>query len=225
MTPDTYYDKIYCINLTRRPDRWAQCVDEFAKYGITKYERWQASEGFNDDGTPHGNKGCTLSHRKLLQHIAENFSPEARILVLEDDFQIVSENFDADFQRAIEAVPQDADIVYLGAHYKEKPQYRVNAHCIRTNGILTTSSFGITGSFAGILSGHMEGEASKINPGDPLSVYLRPIDNLFSELLPSHKSYCVQPRLMVQRPSFSDLQEKWADNRGCMLDGAHEALV
>ena len=29
-----YFDKIYCINLDSRPDRWKECLEEFKKIGI-----------------------------------------------------------------------------------------------------------------------------------------------------------------------------------------------
>ena len=30
-----YFDKIYCINLDRRTDKWSECESEFDKWGIT----------------------------------------------------------------------------------------------------------------------------------------------------------------------------------------------
>lgn len=234
MTPDTYYDAIFCINLDRRTDRWAQCVEEFAKYGITKYERWPGSLGFSDDGTPHGNKGCTLSHRRLLRHIAENFAPEAKILVLEDDFKVhvhhlggaVSrEVFEREFAKVMAAVPTDWDMVYIGGHWACAPMARINANCLRVQRMLTTSSYSVTGAFAKTLSDRIETDARAIDPKDPFSTYLGPIDSLYSNYLPEYKVYCLQPRLMIQREGLSDLTEKRENYLFAMTSETHENMV
>ena len=52
-----YFDKIYCINLDSRPDRWKECLEEFKKIGIDDIvERFPAAEL-----TP-GIAGCTKSN-------------------------------------------------------------------------------------------------------------------------------------------------------------------
>ena len=41
-TPFNFFDKIYCINLEERTDRWEECLSEFKKYGIENVERIKA---------------------------------------------------------------------------------------------------------------------------------------------------------------------------------------
>ena len=61
-----YFDKVYCINLNDRVDRWEQAQKEFDKLGIRNdVERWEAIK--KDDG----NLGCTLSHKTLIEHCKE----------------------------------------------------------------------------------------------------------------------------------------------------------
>ena len=40
--PFNFFDKIYCINLKERTDRWENCLRNFEKYEITNYERIDA---------------------------------------------------------------------------------------------------------------------------------------------------------------------------------------
>ena len=40
-----YFDKKFCINLDRRPDRWDIVSDEFNKWGIKDVERVSAVDG------------------------------------------------------------------------------------------------------------------------------------------------------------------------------------
>ena len=44
MTLNQYFDKIYCVNLDRRPDKWAEAVEEFKKNNM-EVERFAAIDG------------------------------------------------------------------------------------------------------------------------------------------------------------------------------------
>ena len=56
------FDKIYCINLDSRPDKWKMCVEEFEKYNILDLvERVPAIYHNN------GYFGCTSSHLKCME--------------------------------------------------------------------------------------------------------------------------------------------------------------
>ncbi len=52
--PFDYFDKIFCINLDSRPDRWKQVQKEFDKVGILdRVERFSALTG-KTEGGPQG---------------------------------------------------------------------------------------------------------------------------------------------------------------------------
>ena len=53
MKLNNYFDKIICINLDRRPDRWREAQEQFKKAGIT-VERFSAVDG-NPRGWAHVN--------------------------------------------------------------------------------------------------------------------------------------------------------------------------
>lgn len=111
MSINSFFEKVYCINLDRRTDRWAQAQAEAAKYGIV-VERHSGVEveypsgkrippevtaervakygvkleGFPGE-KPFGQMGTTLAHRMLMRKIAEGSA--SRALILEDDFYVL----------------------------------------------------------------------------------------------------------------------------------------
>lgn len=208
-TIETYFDKIFCINRDWRTDRWEDCLKEFEKFNLTKVERFQAYDHAKIDGWVGGNGGCVASHRALLDIIAYEKWP--RVLILEDDFKIVHEDFHQRFDAMIGDVPNDWQMLYLGGHYQEKPQYRVSRRVIRIGGMMTTSSYAVTWQTARLIGPNIYGGG--------------PIDTLYYQWNRELKCYIFQPRLMVQRESFSDLQGYVMNNEPCMLDTSHENMV
>ena len=79
---DTYFDKIFVINLDSRKDRWEECQELFKKYNINNYERVSAVRPIYKDIPKNfynnlvvnqkewyvtGCIGCKLSHYKVIQ--------------------------------------------------------------------------------------------------------------------------------------------------------------
>lgn len=206
VTVNDYFDKIICINLDRRTDKWAECQKQFDKFGLT-VERFSGHDMAGSVGW--GNNGCTASHRGVLELICHH--KWKRTLILEDDFHIRHTDFHQMFSDMIGEVPNDWDMLYLGGHYSEKPKSRVSKHVIRINRMATTSSYAVTWDFA-----------RKVAPG---IFGIGPIDCLYFEQHLSSNCYIFQPRLMVQRPCFSDIQNKECNNSACMEDTTHENMV
>ncbi len=155
---NTYFDKIYCLNLNRRPDRWEKVSKEFEKFNI-KVERFSAIDGFDIDDSiflSYNNKGlsesessikgilenknalaCLLSHFEILKHAkTNNFK---KILVFEDDVEI-----DQIFTKKIRLIKDiDWKLVYLGCSQfnKYKLQYLKNFYLSKNT--LGTFAYGI----------------------------------------------------------------------------------
>lgn len=200
-----YFDKIILIHLERRTDRWEECVAELDAVGLR-----DAVTVFKGHDMPgDGNRGCTASHRGVLELIGHH--GWERTLILEDDFKIVAPDFHGAFEAMIGEVPADWEMLYLGGHYQEGPQARVSPRVLRIGRMMTTSSYAVTLAFARRIA--------------PWICGIGPIDTLYYETHMQGRCYICQPRLMVQRAGFSDLQQHWMDNGGCMMDGAHEAMV
>ena len=114
-----YFDKIFCINLDSRPDRWESAKSEFVKHNLD-VERIPAIKGSNlnlewPPEIKEGAVGCSLSHlftMKLAKQMRLN-----NYLVLEDDI-VFDENFNEKFSKIYEnEVPLDWDMLYLGGQH------------------------------------------------------------------------------------------------------------
>ena len=80
-----YFDKIYCINLKHRKDRWQESLIEFDRLNITHdVERFEAIE------SKPGIVGCTASHYKIVQDA--KIKGYKNILILEDDVKILRDD-------------------------------------------------------------------------------------------------------------------------------------
>lgn len=203
MTLNDYFDKIICINLDKRTDKWAGCLAQFEKYGLTveRFSGHDRSEGW-------GNDGCTASHRGVLELICHH--KWKRTLILEDDFVVIEPDFQKLFSQFIVEVPEKWEMLYLGGHYSCKPKRRINTHVIEIERMLTTSSYAVTYEFAKKVVTYIFGGA---------------IDSSYFKYHEQGNCYIFQPRFMAQRESFSDIQQRMCNNEPCMRDGYHESLV
>lgn len=125
-------DRIYYINLDRRPDRnqhfLRQC--EKAHVNMDLIERFRAVDGTTLQTTPEietmfqnsnfkNKKNCKklmgnqLSHYRILQDmIRKNYK---YILILQDDV-VFKNNFNHYLQKVLNSLPSDAEIVNVGLH-------------------------------------------------------------------------------------------------------------
>ena len=121
--PFNYFDKIFCINLNSRPDRWELAQDEFRKVGILdRVERVTAltTEEMPYDPRPVKNRSgsdllgqfaCASSHNKCtklaIQYNAKNY------LAFEDDFYF--KEYDKDYlNTCIDELPSDWRLFSFG---------------------------------------------------------------------------------------------------------------
>jgi len=214
-----YFSRIVCINLDRRTDRVVECLAEMDANHIP-HDKIERFSGF--DHPTSGHEGCTRSHRMLLREIADG--PHERVLILEDDFAAVTKSrliqagfkpeqevwkthcsilggmgdLNARFNCLSPWLPSEWDVLYLGGSFQEAPISRLNKHVIRCGGMLTTSSYGITRAFARKWTEAADAE------GD-LDHFIGPIDLFFCRLSHANNFYVIQPRLIFQRQSKSDL--------------------
>ena len=82
-----FFDKIYCLNLDKRTDRWDEAQDEFKSIGIfEKIERFSAIE--KDPGW----HGCRDSHIAIIED--SKLNGYKNVLVLEDDVKFINNCFE-----------------------------------------------------------------------------------------------------------------------------------
>lgn len=234
-----YFHRIVCINLDRRVDRWKECLIEMASNNMEGVERFS---GY--DHPTHGHTGCTRSHRILLRQIAEGDAK--RVLVLEDDFASVTRSrlalagfrpeqqvwkdqisvldgqgdLNQRFNSLIPFIPE-FDVLYLGGGYAENPISRLNSHVIRCAGMKTTSSYGITKEFAKVWSDRVNVMAGS----EDLDRHPGCVDDCFSAMSRDNRFYILQPRLIFQRLSPSDITGETNSHLYSMTDVLHQSRV
>lgn len=209
MTPfESFFDgRLFVINLTKRPDRLQHFNAMCQRVGLTAVQRFEAVGGIVVDGRVNGNAGCVASHRDLLDMQIKNGWP--RLMIFEDDCEIIYRDFEERWAHFAAELPPDWDMLFLGAGYAEPPLRRVSPHVIRAGRLFTTSSYGITLAAARRIAPALSG--------------VGPIDSLLGEFQREMNTYVISPRVAVQYPNHSDLQERSMDNSQSMLDRALEA--
>ena len=201
---EKYFDKIYCINLDRRTDRWEHFLNQSKKFGLNKFERVSAVDGsklnLSDFGNylNHGELGLVLTTIKIFEDSIQN--NYQKILILEDD--CVFENELIKINLFFESLPSDWDMIYFGGNHNEHGGYPepivINQHVKKVS--YTYSS-------------HMIGFNIKIYEKiiSLLKTNQFPIDIAYSRLQNENNCYTFYPRLSTQLVDFSDIQNKVTD--------------
>lgn len=191
------FNKIFCINLDRRPDRWELCVKEFAKHNL-KVERIAAEDGRkikNKDTWMTGPRiGCCKSHVLILKKMIANGWEKA--LILEDDIEFI-DNFQEIFCKKITHVPEDYDILYMCGNNPQNLEM-INEHIAKITSVLSTGAYAISAKFAKKIIFEIE-------------KFTDPIDCIYAKHTPNHKCYIFKPYLATQRTGYSDIENRVTD--------------
>lgn len=118
------FDRVVCINLDRRPERWAAFQKRLpAPWPFGPVERVAGVDGLTANIPPwysnrkprlRGAWGCYRTHLRIWQHAVEN--DLASVLVFEDD-AIFCEEFSERVMRFLAHVPNDWSQLYLGGQH------------------------------------------------------------------------------------------------------------
>jgi GR25 family glycosyltransferase involved in LPS biosynthesis len=201
----TLFDKIYCINLDSRTDRWDACLTEFKKIGITdQVERFPAVEL-----TP-GIAGCTKSHYEIVK-MAKKSGYET-ILILEDDISIINTEFFTILSNSITQlnnVTTECDMFYLGGNVSDNTpsNYSIDTNLVKLGYCKTTHAYVLNESIYDIIIDAYSTvdwsnnyNWSQSNP-NRLNIDVWLINNIQSR----GNTFGVYPCLVEQRAGFSNL--------------------
>lgn len=204
------FDKIYCITLARRPDRWHNFLDglpEGFEQAFGKVEKWLAYDGRIMHSPPywHGGNGawgCYNSHKRAIeQAIIERAES---VLLFEDDALFLPDFIDKT-KAFLDKLPKGAEIVYLGGQHlkrQERQPQKVNDLVYRPYNVNRTHAWGIIGQGAMLkVLDHL----NKRNWTTP-----HHIDHWMGALLESGKvkAFCPARWLVDQREGRSDVAQR-----------------
>ena len=200
---NTYFDKIYCLNLKKRENRWIYSNYQFNNNNIS-VERYDAIDGelidFNDNDInlesfsrkgiieSKGALGCLKSHLEIIKDAkSKNYK---RILIFEDDI-LLSDNFNEEVKK-IENI--DWNLLYLGASQFEWSNIKPE------NGLYKCSK--TLGTFAYALDISIYDEILKTEESSKKS-----IDNILSDIQKSNdKCYTLFPNIVISDVLESDIR-------------------
>lgn len=200
---DKYFDKIFCINLDRRKDRWEETVSELKKWDVLKnVNRISAVDGNklkNNYPIKNGELGLIETHLKLIRNAKSK--KYKNILLIEDDIEFTEEinNIDNYFN----LLPNDWDMLWLGGNHNihaGKKINLINDKIIKCDETYATQCVAINNSVYDLLI-------------DVLIKKEKPLDVYYSDVQKFKNCYSFYPSMALQRPSFSDIQNQHQDNR------------
>ena len=177
----------YCISLPERNDKWNLARNEISKLGIeriTKYEGHKRSPGW---------QGCRLSHLNLMKEIKDEI-----FLIAEDDFLINTKDPIKKLDKAIQQLPKDWDLLYLGSTLNE-PLERYSSNLFRMSAGWTTHA---------MIFNNQNGIKEFIVENCPM----QKIDVWYAnEIQKKFNCFITYPMIATQRGGFSDVIDRPVD--------------
>lgn len=207
------YDRVVCINLDNRPEKWEQFQNGIPKdFILGNVERYPAIYGARVKAPRwwHGGGGawgCYCSHRRIIEECLNNNIEN--VLIFEDDARFI-EGFNQKVKAFHEALPDDAQWVYYGGQFlkqKTNPPVKVNELVYTPFNVNRTHAYGIIGTEA------LE-EIYKFLCGRNWGNTPHHIDHHYGVLHGSGivKTYCPAQWLVDQRAGQSDVAFRMKKN-------------
>jgi GR25 family glycosyltransferase involved in LPS biosynthesis len=205
MSFNKYFDKLYCINLDKRPDRWLEAKNEFNKFKIENVERFSGVDGNElkqNLKILNGEAGILLTHINLIKKCLDD--KVSNVLIFEDDVIFTNEiNYLDDYMNKL---PKDWDMIYFGGNhiYGPKP-IKINDKILKIDSTVALHCVGIKNTvFEQILQ--------------LLPKMAKQVDAYYTIIQKSFNAYCVTPNIAIQRRGFSDIQNKIVDYRNFFIN-------
>ena len=189
-----FIEKVVYINLDHRTDRKIQLESELQQYfPVEKIQR------FNAIKHNHGGIGCTMSHIAVLEMAIENNWNNC--LILEDD--AVWSNFSKSYPILEKLANNSFDVITLGiAHATYTSEFKLCSG-------QTATAYLINQHYYQTLLGNFKEGLEQFLKTRNYGVYA--LDQYWKCLQAKDNWYCVIPSLMIQKPSFSDIERKHTD--------------
>jgi glycosyl transferase family 25 len=194
-----HIDGIFYINLDRRTDRRAEFEEECRRMEF-EAERFPAIE----DSV--GFIGCHKSHLAVLTIARERGLKN--ILIFEDDFKFVVEK--DTFENSLRAFFNSGtsyDVLMLSYNIAKQEQF--NDLVSLAKEAQTASGYIVHQDFYDKLIGNLESNLQKLIATHQHWNYLN--DQCWKQLQPDAKWFFFNKRIGIQRPSFSDLSNRFAE--------------
>lgn len=180
--------EVICINLENRQDRWEESIKEFHKAHLNMVYRYEVIPNLNPV------VGCAESHFEVLEYCLKK---DKHAMIFEDDVKFIND-YKNIYEYLNELDNRDWDMLYMGGNITY-PFYRISDKIARVFRIQSTHAYCVN---------------KKLIPTILSRKYLlgKPMDLIYSEdIVPNNMCYITVPMLAIQRPSYSDIEQKRVD--------------
>jgi GR25 family glycosyltransferase involved in LPS biosynthesis len=211
MKLNEYFDKIYCINLDRRTDRWEECQKIFSKHGL-EVERFSAVDGSEKNynlGYPYDNElAGAISHKNVIE-TAKKLNLK-KVLILEDDVDFI-DDLDKNFISLVNDIPQNWDGILFGGNHVGGYSH-VSQNLVKVNRSYALHAYGVSENFYDYVIKHMDNKIENVikNGKDVIKTSVA-ADFFMADLHLTFNWYCFRPHLAWQRTGYSDIQQSIMD--------------
>ena len=194
-----YFDKVYVINLDRRPNRLEIFNTQISKYFINNIDRFSAIDGStvmpNKIPLLSGEIGVLLSHLEIIKECKKN--NVKNVLIMEDDVYFTDEAKKLD--EYLSLIPSDWDFIYFGGnHVYGQPPQLINEKVIKLNFTVALQCVAINSSMFDFIE--------TILPN-----MRKQVDAYYAELHNRFNAYGFYPSMAKQLAGYSDIQNKNVD--------------
>lgn len=202
------FDRIFVINLDRRPDRWREFWQRLpADMPLGVLERFPAIDGTKCE-IPEWFKGSVGAYGCLLTHVniwaIQQQQRLDSVLVLEDD-AVFSRDAMSVIRETIELVPDDWDQIYFGGQYlntnEKPPEVVIHDKLVRCRAVNRTHAYAMRLPFAQVCLDHVDKQPWPDNPR------LHHVDYRMEELHDSHHVYAPWRFCVGQARGTSDVRQ------------------
>jgi len=200
---EKYIGTIYYINLDSRPDRNAEFLEEISKINFPEQNIVRIPGVYKEK---KGGLGCSLSHIKALKSFIQ--SDDDYCMIFEDDFIFNEDTLDRlpkMFSNLFEGGIQFDICMLSGLILKSKPtEYNFLNKVIDGQ---TASGYIVSKAFAPVLLENFI-ESADLLEKDYSKYNVYALDQYWKKLQPANNWYIFNPKLGIQRASFSNIEGK-----------------
>jgi hypothetical protein len=173
--------EIVVIGLRARQDRWKRCKDILEGAGVERVTHYQTEQDFSDS-----HKGYMKDFLTMLR-----YKGYTDLMFFEDDFELTPE-WEEVFTKAYNDLPDNWDMLYLGANFTSKLQI-ITPNLARVTGAWLMHATLLRKKFIDYI----------LRAYSPITVKI--IDEWYRRIATQREFYVTMPMISYQRPDFSDM--------------------
>jgi Glycosyltransferase family 25 (LPS biosynthesis protein) len=198
----------FFINLNSRTDRLEHVTKQLESIGLV-------GERFNAIKTAVGAIGCTLSHIRCLE-LAKQREYE-HVFICEDDITFLDpDTFVSSLDKFHSNRELDWDVLIIGGNIVP-PYDSIGDYCVRVGECQTTTGYVVKRHYYDVLIDNFRDSVKNL-VRDPVNKKEYALDIYWKRLQKSGRWYMIFPLTVVQYDTYSDIEERYTDYRGLMLD-------